>query len=445
MPKPCSTRAHAKKCVLSRNTGQFIGTSALLLKARGSDADFSAGMASYAYTAINASGLELDGQVNAPDPNAAREALRQRGLVALSLSEQAAASAGIGLAVKKVKPKSLQVFSRQFATMIEAGLNVVTALVILEEQTEDKKLAKVVAELRADVEGGLLLSEAMSRHPRIFSRLFVSMVEAGEAAGILDVVLDRVAFQIEKETRIKRRVKGAMMYPLMVMGFAFFVLVGMLMFLVPIFVDIFAQLGGDLPLLTQVVVKMSNVLRSYFYIVFPLLGLMIFGFFRLKKTEKGRRVWDAFRMRIPFGVGAIVVKVGMARFSRTLSTLVAAGVDIIRSLEITGSTAGNSLIEDATAVVRERVHQGVPIAIPLEEEKIFPPMVSQMVRVGEETGELEKMLGKIADFYEDEVDSSIATLTSVIEPLMMIGVGMVVGVIIISMYMPMFKLLTLIQ
>jgi type IV pilus assembly protein PilC len=403
------------------------------------------GMASYAYTAINASGLELDGEVNAPDAGAAREALRQRGLVALSLDERAAASQGLGLAIKKVKPKSLQVFSRQFATMIEAGLNVVTALVILEEQTEDKKLAKVITELRADVEGGLLLSEAMARHPRIFSRLFISMVEAGEAAGILDVVLDRVAFQIEKETRIKRRVKGAMMYPLMVMGFATLVLVGMLMFLVPIFVDIFAELGGDLPMLTQIVVNLSDILRSYYFIVFPVLGAMIYGFFRLKKTDRGRRVWDAFRMRIPFGVGAIVVKVGMARFSRTLSTLVAAGVDIIRSLEITGSTAGNSLIEDATAVVRERVHQGVPIAIPLEDEKIFPPMVSQMVRVGEETGELEKMLAKIADFYEDEVDSSIATLTSVIEPLMMIGVGMVVGVIIISMYMPMFKLLTLIQ
>jgi type IV pilus assembly protein PilC len=235
------------------------------------------------------------------------------------------------------------------------------------------------------------------------------------------------------------------MYPLMVMSFATLVLIGMLMFLVPIFVDIFAQLNGQLPMLTQIVVTMSNILRSYFYIVFPVMGLTIYAFFRLKKTEKGRRVWDRFRMRIPFGVGAIVVKVGMARFSRTLSTLVAAGVDIIRSLEITGSTAGNSLIEDATAVVRARVHQGVPIAIPLEEEKIFPPMVAQMVRVGEETGELEKMLEKIADFYEDEVDSSIATLTSVIEPLMMIGVGMVVGVIIISMYMPMFKLLTLIQ
>jgi len=405
----------------------------------------SLGMASYAYTAINASGLELDGEVNAPDAGAAREALRQRGLVALSLDEQATASQGLGLAIKKVKPKSLQVFSRQFATMIEAGLNVVTALVILEEQTEDKKLAKVITELRADVEGGLLLSEAMARHPRIFSRLFISMVEAGEAAGILDVVLDRVALQIEKETRIKRRVKGAMMYPLMVMSFATLVLIGMLMFLVPIFVDIFAELGGDLPMLTQIVVNLSDILRNYYFIVFPVMGAMIYGFFRLKKTDRGRRVWDAFRMRIPFGVGAIVVKVGMARFSRTLSTLVAAGVDIIRSLEITGSTAGNSLIEDATAVVRERVHQGVPIAVPLEDEKIFPPMVSQMVRVGEETGELEKMLEKIADFYEDEVDSSIATLTSVIEPLMMIGVGMVVGVIIISMYMPMFKLLTLIQ
>jgi type IV pilus assembly protein PilC len=402
-------------------------------------------MASYAYTAINASGLELDGQVNAPDSAAAREALRVRGLVALSLEEQAAASADFTLAIKKVKPKSLQVFSRQFATMIEAGLNVVTALVILEEQTEDKKLAKVITELRADVEGGLLHSEAMARHPRIFSRHFISMIEAGEAAGILDVVLDRVAYQIEKETRIKRRVKGAMMYPLMVMSFATLVLIGMLMFLVPIFVDIVAQLNGQLPKLTQIVVTMSNILRSYFYIVFPVMGLTIYAFFRLKKTEKGRRVWDSFRMRIPFGVGAIVVKVGMARFSRTLATLVAAGVDIIRSLEITGSTAGNSLIEDATAVVRARVHQGVPIAIPLEEEKIFPPMVAQMVRVGEETGELEKMLEKIADFYEDEVDSSIATLTSVIEPLMMIGVGMVVGVIIISMYMPMFKLLTLIQ
>ncbi|MDQ3993891.1 MAG: type II secretion system F family protein [Actinomycetota bacterium] len=400
-------------------------------------------MASFAYSAINASGVELTGEVNAPDLNGAREALRVRGLLALELNEQASATAGFA-AVKKVKPKALQIFSRQFATMIEAGLNVVTSLVILEEQTEDKKFARVISEIRADVEGGLLLSEALGRHPRIFSRLFVSMVEAGEAAGILDVVLDRVAFQIEKETQIKRRVKGAMMYPLMVLSFATLVLIGMLAFLVPIFVDIFAQLGGDLPMLTQWVVKMSNVVRNQWFILFPAMGGMIFAFFRLKRTERGRRVWDKARMKAPVGIGSVILKVGMARFSRTLSTLVGSGVDIIRALEITGNTSGNSLIEDAVAVVRERVHQGVPIAIPLDESEIFPPMVSQMVRVGEETGELEKMLGKIADFYEDEVDSAIATLTSIIEPLMMILVGIMVGVIIIAMYLPMFKLLTLI-
>ncbi len=402
-------------------------------------------MASYGYTAINAAGLEHAGEINAPDSSAAREALRLRGLLPLKLEERAAASQRLGMAVKKVKPKVLQIFSRQFATMIEAGLNVVSALVILEEQTEDANFAAVVSELRADVEGGLLLSQAMSRHPRIFSRLFISMVEAGEAAGILDTVLDRVALQIEKETRIKRRVKGAMMYPLMVLSFATLVLIGMLIFLVPVFVGIFEDLGGELPVLTQVVVNASNVLRDYFYIVFPVAGGAIFGFFRYKKTEGGRRRWDRFRLKVPMGIGKVVLKVGMARFSRTLSTLVGAGVDIIHALEITGSTAGNSLIEDATAVVRERIHQGVPIAVPLTENAIFPPMVAHMVKVGEETGELEKMLGKIADFYEDEVDSAIANLTSIIEPLMMIGVGIMVGIVIIAMYMPMFKLLTLIQ
>jgi type IV pilus assembly protein PilC len=190
---------------------------------------------------------------------------------------------------------------------------------------------------------------------------------------------------------------------------------------------------------------MSNLLKGYFYIIFPAWGALIFGFFRYKKTARGRRQWDRFRLKVPLGIGKVVLKIGMARFSRTLSTLVASGVDIIRSLEITGQTSGNSLIEDATLTVRERVHQGVPIAVPLAESVIFPPMVAHMVRVGEETGELEKMLEKIADFYEDEVDTSVATLTSIIEPLMMIGVGIMVGIIIISMYLPMFKLLTLIQ
>src|SRR5438067_1836402 len=374
------------------------------------------GMAAFAYTAINAQGFESKGEIHAPDPNGAREQLRLRGLLAQHLAElPASGEESVRTVFKKIKPKSLQIFSRQFATMIEAGLNVVSALVILEEQTEDRYLGMIIRELRADVEGGLLLSQAMARHAKIFSRLFIAMVEAGEAAGILDTVLDRVAFQIEKETQIKRRVKGAMIYPTMVMIFATLVLIGMLMFLVPIFVKIFAQLGGQLPTLTQYVVSASNVVRNDWYILFPAM------------------------------IGDTVHKVTIARFSRTLSTLVAAGVDIIKALEITGQTSGNWVIEEALGTVREKVHQGVPIAQPLIEHPAFPPMVAQMVKIGEETGELEKMLGKIADFYEDEVDAAIQSLTSIIEPLMMIGVGLMVGVIIIAMYMPMFKMLTLIK
>jgi type IV pilus assembly protein PilC len=403
-------------------------------------------MAAYAYNAINSEGLELRGEIHAPDVSAAREQLRMRGLLAQNLEElPAEGEEGARTFFKKVKPKSLQIFSRQFATMIDAGLSVVGALVILEEQTEDKYLSAVISELRADVEGGLLLSQAMSRHPKIFSRLYIAMVEAGEAAGILDQVLDRVAYQIEKETQLKRRVKGAMIYPTMVLIFATLVLIGMLLFLVPIFMDIFKDLGGELPTLTQYVVNASNFLRNDWMFFFPSVGVFVFALRRAKRTDQGRRVWDRIKLKIPMKIGGVVLKVTMARFSRTLSTLVAAGVDIIKALEITGQTAGNWVVEEALSDVRARVHEGMPIAQPLVENPIFPPMVGHMVRIGEETGELERMLTKIADFYEDEVDSSIQALTSIIEPLMMIAVGVVVGIIIISMYLPMFKMLSLVK
>jgi type IV pilus assembly protein PilC len=402
-------------------------------------------MAVFAYSAINASGIELTGEISAPDLTTAREQLRLKGLLAKTIREHGEAGEEGTSAGKKVKPKSLQIFSRQFATMIEAGLNVVASLVILEDQTDDAALAEVIRELRSDVEGGLLLSEAMAKHPRVFSRLYISMVEAGEAAGILDIVLDRVAFQIEKELAIKRRVKSAMVYPSVVMVFASLVLVGMLMFLVPIFVKLFAQLGGQLPMLTQVVVNASNLLRHKWYIVFPLLFGIAFAIRAWKRTESGRQTWDRLKLKLPMKIGDVVLKVAMARFARTLSTLVAAGVDIIKALEITGQTSGNYVIEEALAEVRARVHEGIPIAQPLDENEHFPPMVSQMVKIGEETGELEKMLGKIADFYEDEVDAAVQSLTSIVEPIMMIGVGLIVGVIIISMYLPMFKMLSLVK
>ncbi|HEX7625767.1 MAG TPA: type II secretion system F family protein [Gaiellaceae bacterium] len=403
-------------------------------------------MAAFAYNAINAQGFLSDGEIHAPSVDAAREQLRIRGLLAEKIEElPSAGEEGMKTAFKKIKPKSLQVFARQFATMIEAGLSVVAALVILEEQTDDKYLAVVIRELRGDVEGGLLLSQAMNRHPKVFVRLFVSMVEAGEAAGILDQVLDRMAFQIERETKLKSRVKGAMMYPTMVLIFATLVLTGMLLFLVPFFTKVFTTLGGKLPTLTLYVVDVSNFIQSDWWLILIVVSGTVFSFKRWRKTDHGRRNWDRFKLKLPMKVGDVVLKITMARFSRTFSTLVAAGVDIIKAIEITASTSGNWVVESALIDAKTKVHEGVPISQPLVDNPVFPPMVSQMIKVGEETGELDKMLGKIADFYEEEVDASIQTLTSIIEPVMMIGVGLMVGVIIIAMYLPMFKMLSLVK
>jgi type IV pilus assembly protein PilC len=403
-------------------------------------------MAEFTYDAINAQGLFTSGIVSAPDVSSAREQLQSRGLLASSLSEKAAAGeAGMRTMFKAVKPKSLQVFARQLATMIEAGVSVVAALVTLEEQTDDKYLREVVSEVRGDVESGLILSKALARHPKVFNRLFVSMVAAGESSGTLDTVLDRVATQIEKDTKLRRRVKGAMVYPTVVLSFATLVLIFMLMFIVPVFQSVFAQLNGNLPAPTQVIIDMSHLLRGYWFIIFPMIGAMVWLARRLKATPEGTKRWDQFKLRVPMKIGDVVHKIALARVSRTLATLVAAGVDIISALDIAAGTAGNWVVEQALIETSVRVHEGVPISVPLIEDTVFPPMVGQMVRIGEETGELDKMLSKIADFYEDEVDASIQSLTSIIEPLLMICVGAMVGTIVISMYLPMFKLLTLIK
>src|SRR5581483_5133927 len=403
-------------------------------------------MAEFTYDAINAQGMQLSGVLSAPDIGAARDQLQAKGLLPKALSEQAASGDdSVASSFKKVKPKSLQVFARQLAMMIEAGVSVVAALVTLEGQTDDKYLKQVVAEVRSDVESGMILSRALARHPRVFSRLFVSMVAAGESSGTLDTVLDRVATQIEKETALKRRVKGAMVYPAVVLTFATLVLIFMLLFIVPVFQNVFSSLGGQLPTPTKIVIGASHIMRNFWFIIFPALGFGIWSFRRWLRSEPGRQVWDRFRLRIPMKIGDVVQKVALARLSRTLATLVSAGVDILSALDIAAGTAGNWVIEQSLRRTAERVHEGVPISGPLSEDPIFPPMVSQMVRIGEETGELDKMLGKVADFYEDEVDASIQSLTSIIEPILMIGVGVMVGTIVISMYLPMFKLLTLIK
>jgi len=403
-------------------------------------------MAEFAYDAINAQGMLTSGVISASDVSSAREQLQARGLLPSSLAEKAAAGEeSFGSMFKKIKPKSLQIFARQLATMIEAGVSVVAALVTLEEQTDDKYLKEVVAEVRADVESGMIFSRALGRHPKVFDRLFVAMVAAGESSGTLDIVLDRVATQIEKATKLKRRVKGAMVYPAVVISFASLVLTFMLMFIVPVFQKVFDELNGQLPTPTKIVIGMSNALRGYWFIIFPTIGLIIYLIRRFKRTPEGTQMWDRFKLRVPMKIGDVVQKIALARISRTLATLVAAGVDIITALDIAAGTAGNWVLETALQRTSQRVHEGVPISIPLAEDDIFPPMVGQMVKIGEETGELDKMLGKIADFYEDEVDASIESLTSIIEPLLMICVGAMVGAIVIAMYLPMFKLLTLIK
>src|SRR5918999_3570142 len=278
-------------------------------------------MAAFAYQAINAQGLESSGVIHAPDVSSAREQLQARGLLPQALNEKAASGEGARAVFKKVKPKSLQIFARQLATMIEAGVSVVAALVTLEEQTDDAYLAEIIAEVRSDVEAGMVFSRALARHPKVFNRLFVSMVEAGESSGTLDTVLDRLATQIEKETQIKRRVKGAMVYPAVVISFATLVLIFMLLFIVPVFVKVFDDLGGELPTPTKLVMSASNALRGYWFIIFPAAFGIAFGLRKLKRTDEGRQRWDRIKLRIPMKIGDVVRKVALARFSRTFATL----------------------------------------------------------------------------------------------------------------------------
>src|SRR4051794_12942382 len=338
-------------------------------------------MAAFTYEAFNAQGLRLRGEIQAPDAASARDQLRSRGLLPQTLEERAAGGEGaFGDRFKKVKPKSLQIFSRQLATMIEAGVSVVAAFSTLEQQTDDKYLRQVIAEVRLDVEAGLLLSRAFARHPKVFDRLFVAMIEAGESSGTLDSVLDRIATQIEKESALRRRVKSAMVYPLVVITFATLVLIFMLMFIVPVFQKVFVDLGGSLPAPTQFLINLSKLLRGYWFIIFPAIGGIIYGFLRWKKSEQGRPVWDTFKLRIPLKIGDVVQKVALARFARTLSSLVTAGVDIIPAPEITGAAAGNWGIERSVEDVRIRGQEGGAISEPLAFGPAFPPMVSPMIK-----------------------------------------------------------------
>jgi type IV pilus assembly protein PilC len=402
-------------------------------------------MTTFAYKVLDARGAPATGQIDGDTKSAVAASLRQHGFTVLDINEvkTSLAKMDIGEPFQRIKSKDLTVFSRQFATMVNSGLSLLRCLYVLEEQTSNKKLAKVIGEVRADVEAGIGLSDALAKHPKVFSQLYVSMVRAGELGGILDDVLNRIASQLERDESIKRAVKSAMVYPVMIGSFAVLTLIGMVMFLIPVFADMYKDLGSGakLPALTRAMISVSDFVRGWWFIVFPLLIAVAWGINYLKKTPRGTAAWDKFKLKIPMGIGAIVRKLAVSRFSRTLGTLIASGVPILQAIEITGKAAGNTVIEEAMASVQQSVKEGQSIAGPLEQCGVFPAMVTQMVSVGEETGSLDTMLSKVADFYEDEVNASVKSLTSILEPVLMIGVGAIVGIVVISMYLPVFNLM----
>jgi type IV pilus assembly protein PilC len=403
-------------------------------------------VATFTYKARNRRGEILQDQVEGTDTMAVAATLRQQGLLVIDVKEQGVAQKDLFEPFKKVKLGDLVVFTRQFSTMINAGLPIVRALYVLSEQTGNQKLKEVIVAVRKDVEAGLALSEALDKHPKVFSRLYVEMVRAGEVGGILDGVLLRVADQLEKEQDLRRKVKSAMTYPLIVLILAILAASFMLIFIVPIFAKMFEDLGGTLPLPTRVAMGISDILTSIFGVfVYAGMGAAVFLFLRWKKTEQGRRVWGRVVLRLPAKIGDVMQKVALARFARTLGTLSAAGVPILQAIEITATSSGNWVVENALLKSRDAIREGIPIYRPLENEPVFPPMVTRMIAVGEETGDIDGMLTKIAEFYESEVDATVKALTSIIEPLMIVVVGGIVGGIIVAMYLPMFKIFELVE
>src|SRR5215217_2519557 len=403
-------------------------------------------MALCTYRAMDKQGEIVQDKLEGSGEMAVAHELRQQGLLVIDVKEQNVAQKDILAPLTRIKLGDLVVFSRQLATMINAGLPIVRALYILSEQTENPKLKDVVVAVRKDVEAGLSLSEALEKHPEVFSRLYVEMVKAGEIGGLLDGVLLRLADQLEREQDLKRKIRSAMTYPIVVLIVAILAATFMLIFIVPVFANLFQEFGGTLPLPTRICMAISDILTSFWgVLVYAGMALAVFLFLRWKKTEQGRKVWGRAVLRIPAKIGDVVRKVALARFARTLATLSAAGVPILQSIEITATSSGNWVMEKALLKSRDAIREGIPIYKPLEEEPVFPPMVTRMIAVGEETGDIDGMLTKIAEFYESEVDAAVKALTSIIEPLMIVVVGGIVGGIVISMYLPMFAIYDLIE
>jgi type IV pilus assembly protein PilC len=406
-------------------------------------------MPTFLWEGKTAQGKVLKGQIEAPNLEAVFAVLRERRIrpVPTRVREK-----GTGLEKElkipglraKVKPRDLSVFTRQFATMIDAGLPIVQCLSILGEQVDNKSLCAALQSIKRDVEGGSTLAEALRKHPKIFDDLYVNMVEAGEVGGVLNTILNRVAMFIEKASKLKKKVKGAMIYPTTIVSVAVVVVTILLIFVIPVFAELYSSMGKALPAPTQITINISNwFVATWYYLIFAFVGtIMAVSFYY--KTEPGRLNVDRLLLRLPV-IGDLLRKVAVARFSQNMAILLSSGVPILDGLAITARTAGNKVVEKAIMESRISISQGKTIAEPLRESRIFPPMVCQMVSVGENTGGLDTMLTKVAELYEEEVDDAVANLTALMEPMIMIVLGVILGGLVISMYLPIFQLGSLVQ
>ena len=396
-------------------------------------------MPNYSWKGRTRAGLIKEGVLAADSKEMALASLRRQNIVVTGIRERGK-EISLSKLGRKVPPKTLAVFTRQFSVMIDAGLPLVQCLEILANQQEHKTFQRILLQVRQDVEAGSTLADAMRRHPKAFDALYVNMVAAGEAGGILDTILQRLSVYIEKAVRLRSQVRSAMIYPIAVITIAAMVVAVILLKVIPTFAALFAGLGAELPLPTRIVIAASNFLARYFIFFLVAIAGAVYGFRRYYATYTGRRVIDGFLLKLPI-LGMILRKIAVARFCRTLATLTSSGVPILESLDITARTAGNAIVEDAIIDTRKSVEGGKTIVEPLRESHIFPNMVVQMIGVGEQTGALDVMLNKIADFYEDEVDSAVAGLLKLLEPVMIAILGVIIGGIVIAMYLPMFTLI----
>jgi type IV pilus assembly protein PilC len=399
-------------------------------------------MPTFAYRGRNQTGQVVAGQIEANTTEAVVAQLRQQRIFPISVKPQPKPVElkvpGFG---KKIKGKDLAVFTRQFATMLDAGLPLVQCLEILASQQPNKQFKKTLTEIREDVEGGSTFAAALRRHPKAFDSLYANMVEAGEAGGLLDTILNRLSVYIEKAMVLRRKIRGALIYPSTIVTVAIAVVAFLLVFVIPTFQAMFAGFGVALPLPTRIVLEASRLVREHLMVGIGLVIVAVLGVRFFYRTERGERVIDALLLHAPV-FGALIRKASVAKFTRTLGTLTASGVPILTGLDITAKTAGNKVVEEAVLKTRANIAEGKTIAAPLQASGVFPPMVVQMISVGEQSGALDAMLEKIADFYEGEVDQAVANLTALLEPLLMVFLGVVVGGVIIAMYLPIFKLIS---